>query len=81
MPSNSKVKGIKYGTLQNYLQQTIDPDTLYFITDKGLLYRGDSIVVPTKVIDIRQGDDHGNACYTFTLEAYANDAVKLLESF
>lgn len=73
MPGNSKVKGIKYGTLTNYLQQTIDPDTLYFITDKGLLYRGNTIVVPTKVIDIRQNTDHDNNYYTFTVEAYAND--------
>lgn len=33
--------------MSRYLQIKPDPDTLYFITDKGLIYRGDSIVVPT----------------------------------
>ena len=39
--------------MQQYLRQEIDNDTLYFITDKGLLYRGGQIVVPTKFIDVR----------------------------
>ena len=73
MANNPKVKGIKYGKLSSYLQQEIDADTLYFITDKGLLYRGHEIVVPTKVIDIAPGTDNGNAYYTFTVEAYADD--------
>lgn len=75
MPNNHKVKGIKYGTMQQYLRQaTIDGDMLYFITDKGLLYRGDQIVVPTKVIDVEENADaSNNAYYTFTIEAYADD--------
>ncbi len=68
-----KVKGIMYGTLQSYLRQEIDADTLYFITDKGLLYRGRGIVVPTKVIDITQGTANGNAYYTFRVETYTDD--------
>ena len=74
MADNPKVKGIKYGTMQQYLHQEIDKDMLYFITDKGLLYRGSQIVVPTKVIDVEPNEDvHNNAYYTFTIEAYADD--------
>ncbi|MCR5038054.1 MAG: phage tail protein [Bacteroidales bacterium] len=74
MADNPKVKGIKYGTMQQYLRQEIDNDMLYFITDKGLLYRGSQIVVPTKVIDVEPNEDvHNNAYYTFTIEAYADD--------
>ena len=73
MADNRKVKGIKYGKMSSYLQQEIDPDMLYFITDKGLLYRGSEIVVPTKVIDITPGTDGSNAYYTFSIEAYADD--------
>jgi len=73
MADNPKVKGIKYGKMESYLNQpTIDTDTLYFITDKGLLYRGHTIVVPTKVIDITP-PDNGQAAYTFNIEAYADD--------
>lgn len=73
MANNPKVKGIKYGKMESYLNQpTIDTDTLYFITDKGLLYRGNTIVVPTKVIDITP-PDNGQAVYTFNIEAYADD--------
>ena len=52
MPTTStKVKGIKYGTLAQYLAlSSHDADTLYFITDQGLLYRGTSIVVPVNVV-------------------------------
>lgn len=74
MADNPKVKGIKYGTMQQYLHQEIDKDMLYFITDKGLLYRGSQIVVPTKFIDVEPNEDvHHNAYYTFTIEAYADD--------
>ena len=74
MADNPKVKGIKYGTMQQYLHQEIDKDMLYFITDKGLLYRGSQIVVPTKVIDVEPNEDvHDNAYYTFTIEVYADD--------
>lgn len=73
MADKPKVKGIKYGKMESYLHQTtINPDTLYFITDKGLLYRGSQIVVPTKVIDITP-HDNGQAAYTFNIEAYADD--------
>ena len=74
MAANPKVKGIKYGTMQQYLRQEIDKDTLYFITDKGLLYRGSQIVVPAKFIDVEKNEDaHKNTYYTFTIEAYADD--------
>ena len=70
--NNPKVKGILYGTHQRYLQQDIDPDMLYWITDKGLLIRGDTIVTPTKFIDITPPSS-GNGSYTFTIEAYEAD--------
>ena len=71
--ANPKVKGIKYGTYNSYRNQSsIDSDTLYWITDKGLLIRGDTIVVPTKVINVTPPDNGQNA-YTFTIEAYATD--------
>lgn len=73
MANNPKVKGIKYGTYNSYRNQSsIDSDTLYWITDKGLLIRGDTIVVPTKVINVTPPDNGQNA-YTFTIEAYATD--------
>ena len=36
-----------YGLMSRYLQIKPDADTLYFITDKGLIYRGDTLVSPT----------------------------------
>lgn len=74
MADKPKVKGIKYGTLRNYLRQDIDPDTLYMIIDKGLLYRGHQITVPTKFIDVTENEDQQHRpYYTFTIEAYADD--------
>ena len=73
MADNPKVKGIMYGKMQAYLNQNIDQDMLYFITDKGLLYRGKSIVVPTKFIDVVPDDEDNPKFYTFTIEAYADD--------
>ncbi len=72
MAETPKVKSIMYGTHDAYLHQNIDPDMLYWITDKGLLIRGKTIVTPTKVIDITPPED-GHSAYTFTIEAYEND--------
>ena len=53
MPNPTKVKGIKFGTWAQYKAVSPkDPDMLYFITDKGgAIYRGTSIVIPSKVIE------------------------------
>lgn len=71
MPAlRTKVKGIKYGTMASYDQiRDKDPDMLYFITDKGLLYRGNSIVVPKNFVHVQQRGDDG---YRFTVETYGN---------
>lgn len=48
----NKVKGIKFGTWERYSAATKDPDTIYFITDKGgTVYRGTSLVIPANVIE------------------------------
>lgn len=51
--SKVKVKGIKFGTFAQYQAITTkDPDTLYFVTDRGgTIYRGTSLVIPQKVIE------------------------------
>lgn len=74
MPTRQKVKGIKFGTLASYNQQTHDADMLYFITDKGLLYRGNSIVVPRNYTSyVKQDATQDNDEYvTFSVETYGN---------
>lgn len=74
MPTRQKVKGIKFGTLARYNQQTHDADMLYFITDKGLLYRGNSIVVPRNYTSyVKQDATQDNEEYvTFSVETYGN---------
>lgn len=75
MPTQrQKVKGIKFGTLASYNQQTHDADMLYFITDKGLLYRGNSIVVPRNYTSyVKQDATPDNEEYvTFSVETYGN---------
>lgn len=45
------VLGIKIGTLANYnLLNDIDPDTLYFIKDVGLIFRGSTLITPVSVV-------------------------------
>ena len=77
MPAQrTKVKGIKYGTLAAYnAMQSHDTDMLYFITDKGLLYRGESIVIPVNVTTYTKHDASGaNQEYVnFRVETYGND--------
>ena len=77
MPAQrTKVKGIKYGTLAAYnAMQSHDQDMLYFITDKGLLYRGESIVIPVNVTTYTKHDASGaNQEYVnFRVETYGND--------
>ncbi len=75
MPTQrQKVKGIKFGTLASYNQQTHDADMLYFITDKGLLYRGNSIVVPRNYTSyVKHDATQDNEEYvTFSVETYGN---------
>lgn len=77
MPAQrTKVKGIKYGTLAAYnAMQSHDQDMLYFITDKGLLYRGESIVIPVNVTTYTKHDASvANQEYVnFRVETYGND--------
>lgn len=77
MPTNrTKVKGIKYGTLAAYNSMpSHDADMLYFITDKGMLYRGESIVIPVNVTTHTKHDASAtNQEYVnFRVETYGND--------
>lgn len=67
----TKVKGIKYGTLAQYKAfQTKDPDTLYFIIDKGLIFRGESIVIPRSVIGATVSGEGSAQVAQFTIETY-----------
>lgn len=77
MPSQrTKVKGIKFGTMSAYnAMSSHDPDMLYFITDKGLLYRGESIVVPRNYITTQVNNPasgQGEQYVTFTVETYGS---------
>lgn len=65
------VKGIKYGTFENYRSTAKDQDMLYFITDKGgAIYRGSELVIPAKPIE--QVDDWYNLATAFSgTAAYA----------
>ena len=78
MPTN-KVKGIKYGTMAQYnAMASHEQNTLYFITDKGLLYRGSSIVVPVNVTThtahtAGSGPDAYTDCVHFRVETYGAD--------
>lgn len=65
------VKGIKYGTLAQYKAlATKDPDTLYFITDKGLIFRGESIVIPRRIVDVNVSGQGATQVAQFTIETY-----------
>lgn len=68
------VKGIKYGTLAQYnALASHDADTLYFITDKGLLYRGSSIVVPRNFTTTSKTGSGASEKVHFRVETYGND--------
>ena len=75
MPATgTKVKGIKYGTLAAYnALSSHDADMLYFITDKGLLYRGDSIVVPVNVTTYTKTGSGNAEKVHFKVETYGSD--------
>lgn len=65
------VKGIKYGTLAQYKAlSTKDPDTLYFITDRGLIFRGESIVIPRTVVNATVSGSGAAQVATFTIQTY-----------
>lgn len=77
--NRQEVKGIKIGTLRSYQQLPSgpDPDTLYFITDKGLIIRGSSIVVPLNytTYNLQHGIDNThqqNEQVAFTVETYTD---------
>lgn len=65
------VKGIKYGTLAQYkaLSQK-DPDTLYFITDRGIIFRGESIVIPRTVVNATVNGEGAAQVANFTIQFY-----------
>ena len=46
------ILGIKYGTMSQYLHLEHNPNTLYYITDKGLLYIGDELAVQPEFVDV-----------------------------
>ena len=68
------VLGIKFGTLANYLRlREIDNDTLYFITDRGLIFRGRSLVTPLNVTEVATSGSGAEQTATFTLTYYGTD--------
>lgn len=80
--SKTLVKGIKFGTWEQYKALTKDPDYLYFITNKGgTVYRGQSLVIPARVIEetstTQVGTIGGNTLgenknyHTFTIETFS----------
>ena len=78
----NKVKGIKYGPWAKYAALSeINPDVLYFITDKGgTVYRGSELVIPSRVIEsINTGTTTiGNGTqyyYSFEIEAFNSNSA------
>ena len=65
------VKGIKYGTLAQYKALSVkNPDTLYFITDRGLIFRGESIVIPRSVVNATLSGTGASQVAEFTIQTY-----------
>lgn len=65
------VKGIKYGTLAQYKALGVkNPDTLYFITDRGLIFRGESIVIPRTVVNATVSGSGAAQVAEFTIQTY-----------
>lgn len=65
------VKGIKYGTLAQYKALAVkNPDTLYFITDRGVIFRGESIVIPRSVVNATLSGTGASQVAEFTIQTY-----------
>lgn len=68
------VLGIKFGPLANYLRlRETDPNTLYFITDRGIIFRGKTLVTPLNVVESSISGTGANQQATLTLTYYGAD--------
>lgn len=74
MANISRVKGIGIGLLENFNRLVADEDTLYFISDKGLIYRGKKVVFPTNFTTYRADERDG---VTIHVETYGPDGDPL----
>lgn len=74
---------VKYGTKARYdALETKDPNTLYFITDRGLVYKGDILVTNKfSVVEHGTGDNHritvtdNSTNPPSTIAIYGNEAI------
>lgn len=80
MPTPSDIRlpdvlGIKFGPLSHYigLNSRIDENTLYFITDRGLIFRGRHLCTPINVVEASTTGTGANQQTTFTLTYYGGD--------
>ena len=72
--NNPDVLGIKFGPLANFLAlRDVDPNTLYFCMDKGLIFRGRTICTPLNVTEATISGTGAEQTATFTLTYYSND--------
>lgn len=71
---NPDVLGIMFGPLDRYLQLSeLDENTLYFIKDKGLIFRGKTLVTPINVVEASTTGTGAQQQTTFTLTYYGED--------
>ena len=72
--NNPDVLGIKFGPLANFLAlRDVDPNTLYFCMDKGLIFRGRTICTPLNITEASISGSGAEQTATFTLTYYGND--------
>ena len=72
--NNPDVLGIKFGPLANFLaMREVDPNTRYFIMDKGLIFRGRKICTPINVTEATITGTGASQTATFTLTYYGDD--------
>lgn len=57
----------KYGTFARFQAVTKDPDTLYFITDKGVFYKGDQPYVGVVKAEVTSSGEGENSVAVMTL--------------
>lgn len=68
------VLGIKFGPLRNYINlREVDNDTLYFIIDRGLIFRGKQLCTPINVVEASTTGTGAEQQTTFTLTYYGED--------
>lgn len=79
MPTPQEVRlpdvlGIKFGPLANYIaMREVDPNTLYFIMDRGLIFRGKKLCTPINVVEAATTGTGASQQTTFTLTYYGED--------